>query len=311
MANETTQLSLATRFTNTVVSAYADVAKGVVVTEQQRGLIANYFIEIDKMLKSSKQGYTWQMVDMIDLAKSVASLARLGVDISIPHSVSFMPFRNGKTGKLNLVPCPGKGGKEFIAKKYGLYPLKHGTVELVFSNDEFIVNKKDANHDGDSYEFKIKSPFNRGKCVGGFGYLEYEDSSMNKLIVMSIDEIMAHKPKNADPAFWGGNNLNAMIEKTVAKKTYGTVTLDPDKVNAVKDSFDYLQAEEIKGASLEARETIQEHNSNGPMIDFVDADYEEVSEPVEKSVEVVEDENEVVEPEDDILNMNEQYRMEV
>lgn len=288
MDGENKQLSLATRFTNSVVTAYTDIAKGVEVTEQQKALIANYFIEIDKSLKASKQGYTWQHVDMPELAKSVAYLARLGVDISVPHSVSFMPFRNGKTGKLSLVPCQGKGAKEFIAKKYGLYPLKHGTVELVFSNDEFSVYKKDANHEGDSYEFKIKSPFNRGTCIGAFGYLEYEDSSMNKLVVMSIDELMARKPRNADATFWGGDNLNAMLEKTIAKKTYGTVTLDPDKVNAVKDSFDYLQAEEVRGVSLEAMEIVSEGNGNGDYIDFIEADYEPVDKVVDNNVEDVE-----------------------
>lgn len=287
MANEKEELSLATRFTTAVTKAYADVAKGVIVTEYQNKLIANYFIEIDKALKASKQGYVWKQVKMDDLSLAVAHLSRLGIDISLPHSVSFIPFRDGKTGMVNLVPCIGKGGYEFIAKKYGLDPPKHSTVELVYSNDEFIAYKKDATHEGDSYEFKIKNPFNRGTCVGGFGYLEYEDKSKNKLIMMSLDDIMKRKPANADSTFWGGKNLDAMLEKTVAKKTFKSVTLDPDKVNNIKDSFNFMDNEELVGASLEAKEDIQEHNSTGEYIDFdaVDVEYVDV---VETSVENVE-----------------------
>lgn len=291
MANEKKEeMSLATRFSTAVTKAYADVAKGVVVTEYQNKLISNYFIEIDKALKNSKQGYTWKQIKMDELSMSVAHLSKLGIDMSLPNSVSFIPFRDGKTGMVNMVPCIGKGGYEFISRKYGIDPPKHSTVELVFSNDEFVAYKKDATHVGDSYEFKIKSPFNRGKCVGGFGFLQYDDPSKNKLIIMSIDEIMQHKPPNADSTFWGGKNLNAMLEKTIAKKTFKSVTLDPDKINGVHDSFDYVESQEIVGASLEAKEEIAEKNGEGNYIDFdaIEATDVEYTAVVENPVETVE-----------------------
>lgn len=292
-------VSLADRFTSKVLSAYSDVAKGVVVSEYQHKLIANYFVEIDKMLKASKQGYTWQMVRLNELSLTVAHLSRLRLDCSLPGSVSFIPFKN-KDGTITLVSCIGKNGYNFIAREYGIEKLKHMTVELVYENDEFFVLKKDANHKGDSYVFNIKSPFNRGKCIGGFGFLEFDDEEKNKLNVMSLQDILKYKPANADNTFWGGKNLNDMLEKTIAKKTLKSVALDPDKVNGIKGSLEYMDAEELTGRSLEAKEEISGRNGTG---EYIDIDYEDVPEDeteenVDNPVDNVEISGEITETEE-------------
>lgn len=299
---ENAQISLTQRFTNYVVSAYTDIAKGVPVGEKERALIANYYIEIDSALATSKQGYTWKDINMMGLSRSVSHLCKLGLDMKLNH-VSFLPFRNSKTGKVEMTSCISAKGWEHIVKSFSKEPVKNVIVELVYSTDTFRITKKDANHPYDNYVFEITNPFDRGTEIGGFAYCEFENQELNKLHVMSMKEILALKPQRADDTFWGKNSpsYHKMLEKTVAKQLLKKIHLDPDKVNGFKDTFDYLQAEEIKGASLEAREIIQDRNSNGPYIDFdtvVDAECE--------VVEPVEDENEVVSPEDDILGVGTQ-----
>lgn len=305
MSNGNTQLSLADRFTGKIISCYADVAKGIAITEKERTLIAGYYIKIDESLRNSKQGYTWKQVRMDELALVLAHLAKLGLDQSLGH-FSMIPFKVKDTGTIRLTPVISDKGYEYIARRYALVPPKGLKTELVYETDVFSVIKKDANHSCDSYIHEVKNPFNRGKVIGAYSCLEYDDSTQNKLLVMSLEDLLKYKPYNADENFWkvGSENYKKMLTKTIAKQSLRKLTLDPDKVNFVRDSFKYVESEELTGASLSAQETVREQNGNGPMIDFVDVDVE-VIEPVEKSVEPAEDENDVVEPEDDILGTGE------
>ncbi len=296
---------LATRFTNAVVAAYQDIATGITLTENQRALMANYYVAIDEMLKNSKQGYKWSQVRMNELATAVSHLCRLNIDPRLPGMVSFLPFRVKDTGTIHLVPCLGWKGLEFEAKTYGVDPPKTLTVELVYSNDKFSVIKKDAFHESDSYTFEIANPFDRGKVVGAFALLEYDDKSKNKVMAMSVEELMSYRPDKYDPTFWQGSNLLKMYEKIIAKQILKKVPLDSRKTAHLQSSFKYMESEELVGASLDAKQDISEKNGVG---DFVDVDYEPI-EGVENPVEAVEDtpvdENEVVTPEDDVLGMNE------
>ena len=299
-----TGISLAERFTNSVVSAYADVAKGVAVNEHQRELIANYFIRIDEMLKNSKQGYRWNQVRMNELALTLAHTAKLGLDMALPNNLSLIPFKVSDTGTIRLVPVIGWQGYAYIAKTYGLVPPKNFIVELVYSNDKFSVIKKDAFHESDSYTFEITNPFDRGEIVGGFACLEYEDKSLNRVMTKSLKELLSYRPARYDENFWkpGTENFKKMLEKALAKQILKKVTLDPQKVSSAQSSFKYMESEELVGASLDAKQDISEKNGVG---DFVDVDYEPVENPVEPVEDTTVDENEIVTPEDDVLGMNE------
>ena len=46
--------------------------------------------------------------------------------------------------------------------------------------------------------------FDRGKIVGGFGYIEFEDATKNKLIIMTLKDIEKRKTRHAAAEFWGG-----------------------------------------------------------------------------------------------------------
>lgn len=78
-----------------------------------------------------------------------------------------------------------------MAQKYALGHLLDISVHLVYENDEFIPHFKDANHTYDTFEFNPpKNCFvDRGKMVGGFAYISYENPAQNKLVVMSKADI--------------------------------------------------------------------------------------------------------------------------
>ncbi len=303
MAEKTKALSLSDRFTNSVVSAYQDIAKGVLINTDTRRLIANYFIQIDKTLKNSKNGLTWQMVKMPELSLTVAHMSRLGLDMSLPNMISFLPFKD-KSNRIDMVPVIGAKGYDYLAKRYGLTPPKSFTVELVYDSDYFECVKKDSQHERDDYVFQIKKPFNRGKIIGGFGYLEFEDSTLNKLLVMSEEEILKYRPSYYDKNFWSGENLKKMYEKTIAKQLLKKVTLDPDKVNDVSNSFAQIDKAELELTCDYAQEEINAKQGNGDIID-ISADWEEAptesQQPVEKPVENVDNADKVEVPKQDTL----------
>lgn len=276
-----TELTLPERFTNAIVSAYSDVAKGVGMTVEQKQLVSNYYIKLDEMFRDPKIDIKWNQVRIPELATTLAHMAKLGLDMSIGQ-LSFMPFKKGDTGTYNLAPAISKTGYEYIAKKYGIDPPENVVVELVYETDKFSITKKDFIHDCDSYTFEVVNPFNRGKIVGGFGYLEYKDKAKNKILVMSEQEILSYRPQRYSNQFWTGENMKKMYEKTIAKQILKKVTLDPNKVNGVMDSFDRIETEELNYNAATAQEEINDNMCSGEVIDI---DYTPVEEVKEETID--------------------------
>lgn len=255
--------SLVTRFTTSVVSAFTDIAK-VQVTEKQKTIIANYYVKLNEMLVS--QNIPWQKIKMNDLALTLAHMAKLNLDMSLGH-LSFIPFNNYKDGTVTMAPVISSKGYEYIAKTYGVDQVKTATVELVYETDKFSVIKKDSNHDCDSYIFEVSNPFKRGKVIGGFGYLEFEDKTKNFILPMSEEEILKYKPAKAKEEFWGGENKKKMYEKTIAKQLFKRVTLDPDKVNDIQSTFNVIDEKDMDYNAEIAKEEVEENLGTGEVID--------------------------------------------
>lgn len=294
------ELTMAQRFTNAVVKSYGDVARDIEVTPKQMQLISNYYIKLDEMIKNpDTKIQSWGQVRLPELATTLAHMARLNLDMSLGH-LSFIPFKHKDTNSFDLVAIISKDGYWNIAKNYGINPPKSYTIELVYSSDKFSVFKKDATHEYDSYVFEVTNPFNRGNIIGGFGYIEYDDKTNNKIIMMSEQEILKYKPQYAKDAFWTGENRKKMYEKTIAKQLFKRIPLDPDKVNSVQDSFKRIETEEINYTAMDAKNEIDENMCSG---DVVDIDFEEIKD-VENHVKDVDNLNlfgEEVLPEDDVL----------
>lgn len=300
MANEMvmqkTELSNSEAFTNKVLKEFgSSVAGSLQVTDYQRQLIQGYFIATDRALKMAEEKrvsknannkdhkwdnpdpINWNTVDLNALALDVMYYARMGLDMMQDNHLSAIPFkdnnRQAKTGTkiytVNLMP--GYNGVRYIAEKYALDKPLSVTVELVYSTDTFKPVKKNRENRIESYDFEINNAFDRGEIVGGFGYIEYEEPTKNKLIIMTMKDIMKRKPERASGEFWGGKRkvwengkqvevetegwFEEMCLKTIKREVYSAKHMprDPKKID---DAYEYMRMQEIRLAQAETQEII-------------------------------------------------------
>lgn len=282
------------RFTNMVVNEFEGNIGQLNLNDYQKQLIRNYFIGIDNALKTAEtsRSYSkkraneppviWENVNMNKLAIDVVQNAKLGLDMSIQNHLHVVPFKNGKTNKYDLTLMPGYEGMKYIAANFALYKVADIKVELVHENDVFQPVYK---NNVEGYEFKITNPFSRGNVIGGFGYIRYENEIHNKLVVMSIEELLKRKPSTASAEFWGGQKdkwedgkkvgtekvegwTDEMLYKTMVRATCKKVTVDPKKVN---NSYIYVMESSenyyIDNQEDKVQEEIDE-NANKDLIDI-------------------------------------------
>ena len=103
-------------------------------------------------------------------------------------------------------------------------------IEPVYSTDEFVVYKRGLSQEIEGYDFKVHQPFERGELVGGFGYIEYENSEDNDLVILSKAEIDKYRAKAMGNDFWGPW-YDQMAYKTIVHRTTDKIILDPQKIN--------------------------------------------------------------------------------
>lgn len=301
MANEMTvqkteSLSNSEAFTNKVLKEFgSNVAGNIQVTDYQRQLIQGYFIATDRALKMAEEKrvsknennkdhkwdnpdpINWNTVDLNALALDVVHYARMGLDMMQDNHLSAIPFKDNnrlsRTGtKMYVVNLmPGYNGIQYIAEKYALEKPVSVTVELVYSTDTFKPLKKNRENRVESYDFEINNAFDRGEIVGGFGYIEYTEPTKNKLIIMTIKDILKRKPDKASGEFWGGKKtawekgqkvevetegwFEEMCLKTVKREVYSAKNMprDPKKID---DAYEYMRMQEIRLAQMETQEVI-------------------------------------------------------
>lgn len=282
------------RFTDAVINEFQGNIGQLNLSEYQKQLIRNYFIGIDTALKNAETSrsyskkkvndptITWDNINMNKLAVDVVQNAKLGLDMSISNHLHVVPFKNSKTNKYDLSLMPGYEGLKYIAMSFAVHKVVDIKVELVYENDVFQPVYKN-NIEG--YEFKITNPFSRGNVIGGFGYIRYENEVHNKLVVMSVAELLKRKPSTASPEFWGGSKdkyengqkigteeiegwTNEMLYKTMVRATCKKVPVDPKKVN---DSYIYVMESSdsyyIDNQENKVQEEIDD-NANKSLIDI-------------------------------------------
>ena len=308
------------RFAKLVIREYESmVSVGSQMTETQRRLVKNYFIATDRVLQGAEQRrlaksekyrdvlpVTWQNVDMTAFALDCVHYSRLGLDPLQKNHLHIIPYKNNKTKKYDMTLMEGYEGKELKAKKYALDIPKAIDCELVYSNDTFTLLKKGATNKVESYEFEINDPFDRGKIKGGFGYIQYDQPEKNRVIVLSMKDILKRKNSGAgNVEFWGGEKdkwengkktgkvavegwQDEMMLKTVKRHVFGQIAIDPSKID---DTYNYTEKREIEYAQAFAQDEIDQKANNGVMID---ADFAEVEDTrqlpqADENGEVVED----------------------
>jgi len=292
------------RFTNAVIKEFGN---SVELTDRQKGLVQGYFIYIDRALKVAEENRiaknknnsdhkwdnnieaVWKNVNLPDLAKDIVINAKLGLDMTIPNHLFPVPYINRDTGVYDVNLQKGYVGIQIIAEKYAVHKPKNVTVELVYSNDVFIPVKKSKDNPVESYEYSVEKPFDRGELRGGFGYIEFDDPARNKLVIMTMADIMKRKPKHASAEFWGGTKikrtwdkekkvyneeevkvegwLEEMCVKTIKREVFSAkyLPIDPQKVD---DNYQAAIARDLHYAELEAENVIEE-NANTVAIETV------------------------------------------
>jgi len=292
------------RFTQLVMKQFGGAVGAPEVTDFQKRLIQGYFIAIDRALKTAEEErlrknstnksreydnllpVTWDNVNALDLALDVVHYARMGLDMMQDNHLFPIPFKNNKTNKYDVNLMKGYNGISYIALKYALESPIAVTTELVYSTDTFKPIKKGLDNHVDSYQFIINDPFNRGTVVGGFGYIEYNDPTKNKLIIMTRKDIEKRKPRYASPNFWGGKAsewktgedgkrykteveiegwFDEMCLKTVIREVYSPkhIKLDPMKID---ENYQYMKLREAQIAEMQANEEVDIY-ANGDVID--------------------------------------------
>ncbi|MGO0058610.1 recombinational DNA repair protein (RecE pathway) [Brevibacillus fluminis] len=289
------ELTQSERFMNKVVSEFSASVGVIALTDFQKRLAQNYFIALDAVLRTTEEKrlkkaekyrdpmpVTWPNVNMEKLARDVVAMARVGFDPAQPNHINLIPFKNNNTNKYDIAFIEGYRGIELKATKYGLDVPDNVIVELVYSTDKFRPIKKDWRNECEGYEFEVTNPFDRGEIVGGFYYHQYtQKPQKNKLVVMSLKDILKRKPDHASPEFWGGQKdkwengqkvgkeqvegwYEKMCWKTVYRAAYSDITIDSQKID---DDYLRLKQLETEYAAAEVAQEIRE-NANKEVIDI-------------------------------------------
>ena len=300
-------ISPSERFTNAVIKEYSSNVGELEMTSFQKKLTQNYFIKLDSVLITAEQKRlgsknpditpcTWANVNMSKLSQDVMSFTSIGLDPMQQNHINLILFKNNKTNKYDVGFIIGYRGIEIKSKKYGFEVPDDVIVELVYSTDIFKSRKKDINNRIENYSFEIKNDFDRGNVIGGFYYhLFINKPEKNKLVTMSLKDILKRKPKYASAEFWGGeksvyNNgkksgtetiegyYDEMLFKTIYRKAYNDITIDSEKID------DHLLTV-INSENSEKQNSVEqtvndevEENANNETLSFDDA--EEVKEEI-------------------------------
>lgn len=267
--------AVSVRFVEEVEKQFGqEMGTEIIFSDHQKKLAQHLFLKADSALKEfeskrkgSKTPYTWNNVNLNNLAIEAVHKVNLGLDALMKNHIHVIPYFNGKNKKYDLELQTGFKGLMYIAKKYALNPPKKIVIELVHKNDHFAVLKSNLEREVEGYEFEIENPFNRGPVVGGFAYIKYEDETKNELMILTEEDFKKAKNAAKTDMIWNAWP-EKMRYKTIARRVSDKIDLDPEKVNAQS-----MIHEETAGVEAEANREIAE-NANSQTID-IEAEEEE------------------------------------
>ena len=267
------------RFTSMVVREFGAEVGTLNLDPYQQRLAQHLFIGIDtalrtleaKRLEKNKTGLPieWANINLPKLATDSVFIVELGLDALVKNHVHVVPYFNGTLKKYDVNLQVGYVGKDYYKREYALVKPKDIIYELVHENDEFEPIMKSADNPVETYKYRIPNPFNRGDVVGGFGYIMYEDKSMNRLIIVDDEAFKKAKKAAKTNMFWD-NHPTEMKLVTLVRRVTDTLKVDPKKVNAAYANVELADAEHW------AQNQIEE----GANQTFIDIEPTEPTEPV-------------------------------
>lgn len=232
--------AVSTRFVQVVAKEFAGaIGQNIEFSPKERQLATNLFISIDSALE--KADIEWKKVDMKKLSLDAVHRIRVGLDAMVPNHIHVVPYRNGKTGLVDVTLQIGYKGKLHYRMKACSDKVRDVRIELVHEKDTFRPLPRSHERAVESYEFEVsENPFDRGEVVGGFGYIVYEDETKNRLIIIPreyFDKVeKVAKSRNVWP-----NWRESMQLKTIAHRTSEALDIDPEKATP---SYHYVDKQD-------------------------------------------------------------------
>jgi len=232
----------------------AELGSALHFTQHEKILAQHLFVKIDSVLKEleakrqesgnkSMPAYAWENINLSKLAIDAVHRINLGLDALIPNHIHPIPFLNKRTKKYDLDLRVGYQGKLFTRMELAVERPKDIIISLVHETDTFIPHMRSHSNPIEHYEFKINNPFDRGKVIGGFGYIVYDDPTKNRLVIVTPRDFEKAEKASQTNAFWGDDKWRLeMMRKTVIHRVADQIPLDPRKINA--PSYAYVEAQE-------------------------------------------------------------------
>jgi len=268
--------AMSERFTNAVIREFSAImgAQTANLDAGQKRLAQHLFAKMNATLvelekkrldkgQKDKAQIVWANVNMQKLALDAVHRIELGLDALIPNHIWPIPYWNERSKKYDVDLRIGYVGKDYYRRKMAIAAPKDIRYELVYTTDKLTVFMKSKINPIETYEFDIPEPFNRGEVKGGFAYLEYEDTSKNKLVLISLAEFNKSKALAQSQDFWS-KYPEKMQYKTLVLRATDKLQIDPEKVNA---SFLAVENDDISDAR-EVREQIAGKANAGEVIDI-------------------------------------------
>lgn len=263
-----------TRFVAEVQRQFvAEMGDALHFTEYEKTLAQHMYVKIDaalaaleaKRIEENKNTapYKWENVNLQKLALDSVHRIGLGLDALVPNHIHPIPYFNKRLGKYDLDLRIGYVGKDYCRRKMTTEEPIDVIYQLVHEHDVFEPLMRSAKNEYESYIFEIQKPFDRGKVLGGFGYIMYTDPKKNKLILVTPRDFQKAKMASGTEKFWGAEKWEEeMMYKTIVHRVADKLPLDPTKVNA--KSYAYVEEQE----SEERIDREIDENANSRVIDI-------------------------------------------
>ncbi len=245
------------RFVSEVERQFAaEMGSALKFTDYEKTLAQHMFLKVDAQLKALEDKrldnpngndlpIKWENVNMQKLALDAVHRIGLGLDALVPNHIHPIPYKNKRTNKYDLDLRIGYVGKDYCRRKLAVEEPVEVIYQLVYDTDTFKPKMRSATNELESYEFEINNPFKRGKVIGGFGYIIYDDHRKNRLVMVTERDFKKAESGSRNKDFWGDEKWREeMMFKTIVHRVADKLPLDPKKVNA--KSYAYVEAQEAE-----------------------------------------------------------------
>lgn len=293
-----TEPTTSERFTDMVKTQFeAEVGADLQWDSKERILAQHLYIKADQQLTSleakrldrsnAETGVPiiWNNVNLPKMALDSVHRIALGLDALIPNHLHIIPYFNRRLGKYDLDLRIGYSGQDYIRRELALDKPLDIRYDLVHENDKFEPQPRDSSREVEGYIFQITQPWDRGKVVGGFGYIIYNDEKKNRLVLVTDEDFIEARTAAQTGEIWNTNERQMKL-KTVVHRTTARVPLDAGKINA--RSYAFVEDQEAAEVIPMIDGTVDSDENVTPLAVDLDDESPEMSDAEKASIEAAE-----------------------